>query len=132
PTTNATFDLIEGLFADLNDIFPEKLMHLGGDEVNTDCWTNTKEVADWMADNDMDASSTYAWFIAKVQHIAQNLGKEVIGWEEIWNNFGTQLDPKTIVHLWISGSKIAPAVTAAGYRMLWSSSDKWYGAPERG
>ncbi|GMI18958.1 hypothetical protein TeGR_g8099, partial [Tetraparma gracilis] len=58
PTTSATFDLIEGLFADLNDIFPETLMHLGGDEVNTACWTNTKEVADWMADNDMDESST--------------------------------------------------------------------------
>lgn len=46
--------------------------------------------------------------------------------QEIWNNFGTALDPKTIIHLWLPGSTIAPDVVAAGYRMLWSSSDKWY------
>jgi len=81
PSANATFELLEGLFGDVAGLFPETLMHLGGDEVNTDCWDDTAVIAEWMAENDMDSSSTYAWFIAKVQKIAQGLGKEVIGWE---------------------------------------------------
>ncbi|GMH48651.1 hypothetical protein TrLO_g3482 [Triparma laevis f. longispina] len=132
PSTNATFDLIEGLFKDLTGgeakagLFPETLMHLGGDEVNTDCWTNTDAVSDWMDEQGFDEDDTYAYFIARVQSIAHSMGREVIGWEEIWNHFGTSLDPSTIIHQWLPGSKVGPEVTEAGYRLIWSTDGVWY------
>ena len=49
--SNTTFALLDGLFADLTGrvrgegLFPEYLFHLGGDEVNTACWTSTPSVA---------------------------------------------------------------------------------------
>ena len=129
---NATFDLIGGLFKELTGgaqgqgLFPDNMMHLGGDEVNTDCWSNTPEIASWMGANGFDEKSSYAYFVHRVQEIAHGYGRDVVGWEEIWNEFGTALDPSTIVHQWISNSNIAPAVTAAGYRLLFSTSSAWY------
>ncbi|GMH55875.1 hypothetical protein TrST_g2448 [Triparma strigata] len=132
PSTNATFDLIEGLFKDLtggqakSGLFPETLMHLGGDEVNTDCWTKSDDISSWMDQQGFDEDDTYAYFIARVQAIAHSMGREVIGWEEIWNHFGTSLDPSTIIHQWLPGSTVGPEVTAAGYRLIWSTDGVWY------
>ncbi|GMI56333.1 hypothetical protein ScalyP_jg9345 [Parmales sp. scaly parma] len=132
PMEDQTFDLIEGLFGDLTGgargegLFPENLMHLGGDEVNTDCWKNTPKIADWMEKQGMNEDDTYAFFINKVQKIAKDQGRDVVGWEEIWNHFGTDLDPSTIIHQWIPGSHVGGNVTAAGYRLIWSTDDKWY------
>lgn len=132
PATNATFDLIEGLFNDLTGgkagagIFPETIMHLGGDEVDTSCWTNSNDITAWMDGQGLDEDGTYAYFIARVQEIAHKQGREVVGWEEIWNHFKSDLDPTTIVHVWLSGSTVGPEATSAGYRMIWSRSDLWY------
>jgi hexosaminidase len=29
-------------------IFPDAFVHLGGDEVNTDCWSSTPHIVEWM------------------------------------------------------------------------------------
>jgi hexosaminidase len=129
---NFTFTVIEGLFNDLTGgikfggLFPETMMHLGGDEVDTSCWTKTQSISDWMAENDMTPSDAYGYFIQRVQSIAHSMEREVVGWEEIWDTIGTELDPSTIIHQWLPGSTIAPAVTAAGYRLLWSTDGIWY------
>lgn len=36
-------------------LFPKNMIHLGGDEVNTDCWTKTPSVAKWLQDHNMTA-----------------------------------------------------------------------------
>ncbi|CAN6913458.1 unnamed protein product [Brassica oleracea] len=46
-TKNFTFDVIAGILADMRKIFPFEFFHLGGDEVNTDCWKNTTHVKEW-------------------------------------------------------------------------------------
>ena len=66
------------------------------------------------------------YFVARAQAIAHAYGRDVVGWEEIWDNFGTKLDPSTIIQLWIPGSTIGPAVVEAGYRLIWSQDGTWY------
>lgn len=36
-------------------LFPKNFIHLGGDEVNTDCWTKTPAIANWLAAHNMTA-----------------------------------------------------------------------------
>jgi len=127
-----TFTVIEGLLQDLTGgkkfagLFPETMIHLGGDEVDTSCWSETESIAEWMATNNMTTSDAYGYFVERVQSIAHSMEREVVGWEEIWDTFGTELDPSTIIHQWLPGSTIAPEVTAAGYRLLWSTDGIWY------
>ena len=35
------------------------MMHLGGDEVNTNCWTSTPAVESWMKERNYSADDTY-------------------------------------------------------------------------
>ncbi|KAH9632775.1 hypothetical protein HF086_015974, partial [Spodoptera exigua] len=38
PTQNSTYNLIGDLFREVQEVFPDKYFHLGGDEVAMDCW----------------------------------------------------------------------------------------------
>ena len=101
-------------------------MHLGGDEVDTSCWTETPSVQAWLTSNNLTADQGYEYFVARAQQIAHAYGRDVVGWEEIWDHFGTQLNPSTIIEQWLPGSTIGPAVVAAGYRLIWATDGVWY------
>ncbi|WOL17887.1 hypothetical protein Cni_G26680 [Canna indica] len=120
-----TFKVIDGILSDFSKIFKFKFVHLGGDEVNTSCWTNTQHVKDWMNKHGMNATGAYKYFVLRAQKIALSHGYEVINWEETFNNFGRELSPKTIVHNWLGGG-VAQEVVAAGLRCIVSNQDKWY------
>ncbi|EGD83308.1 hypothetical protein PTSG_03917 [Salpingoeca rosetta] len=132
PATNTTFNLIAGLFKDLtggargSGLFPDNLMHLGGDEVNTKCWSESPTISKWMQDHGLTPDGAYAYFVNRTQAIARGYGRDVIGWEEIWDHFGTSLDKSTIIHQWLPKSSIAINATKAGYRVLWSTDGAWY------
>ena len=101
-------------------------MHLGGDEVDTSCWSETPSVVAWMAENNYTTNDAYMYFVARAQAIAISYGRDVVGWEEIWDNFGTKLNPSTIIEQWKTGSTIGPAVVAAGYRLIYAEDGVWY------
>eukprot|EP00055_Hartaetosiga_balthica_P011792 m.55030 g.55030 ORF g.55030 m.55030 type:complete len:635 (+) comp7735_c0_seq5:74-1978(+) len=132
PATEATFTLLSGLFKDVTGgargqgLFPDNMMHLGGDEVNTKCWTETPSIVQWMEEHNFTADQTYEYFVNRTQAIAHSYERDVIGWEEIWNHFGTTLDKSTIIHQWLPGSSAAQQATDAGYRALWSTDGVWY------
>ena len=51
-------------------VFKDNFVHLGGDEVNTDCWTKTPSVAAWLAGRNMSADDGYAYFAKRVAEMA--------------------------------------------------------------
>lgn len=61
-----------------------------------------------------------------VQTIGRSKNRQIVGWEEIWDNFGTALDISTIIHQWLPGSTIASNVTSHGYRLIFSTDGEWY------
>eukprot|EP00250_Pteridium_aquilinum_P022617 c25469_g1_i1 orf=161-1873(+) len=122
---NFTFEVIDKILTDFRKIFPFGLFHLGGDEVNTDCWDNTPEVKQWLDDQEMTAHEAYVFFVLRAQQIALSHGWEPVNWEETFNEFADMLDPRTIVHNWL-GPGVAPKVVAKGFRCIVSNQDVWY------
>ena len=43
PTREENYDLIKSLFTELRQVFPEKYLHLGGDEVSFKCWQSNPQ-----------------------------------------------------------------------------------------
>ncbi|KAK4433104.1 Beta-hexosaminidase 3 [Sesamum alatum] len=120
-----TFKLIDGILSDFSKIFKYKFVHLGGDEVNTSCWQSTRRVRKWLRRHGMNGSEAYQYFVLRAQKIALSHGYEIINWEETFNNFGSKLSRKTVVHNWL-GSGVAQRVVKAGLRCIVSNQDKWY------
>jgi hexosaminidase len=48
PATNATFEFIDKFFDDVISMFPDLVLHLGGDEFNNDCWLKDPIISSWM------------------------------------------------------------------------------------
>ena len=150
PARNATFDLMEALLSEVTGggastagsprgLFPGNMLHLGGDEVDADCFNRDPEIAAWMAQRGMNASDAYAYFTQRVGAMAKAQGRRVVQWAEVYANVGTKLDKSSIVHVWRSkhigrtpafNRYIAPAqVVADGYQTLVNigyDATSWY------
>lgn len=120
-----TFKVIDTILSDFSKVFKFKFIHLGGDEVNTSCWSNTTHIRKWLAKRGLSTSEAYKYFVLRAQKIALSHGYEPINWEETFNDFGRDLNPKTVVHNWLGGG-VAPKVVERGLRCIVSNQDSWY------
>ncbi|KAJ3708229.1 hypothetical protein LUZ61_011934 [Rhynchospora tenuis] len=46
-TNEFAFEIIDGILSDFSKVFKFKFVHLGGDEVYTDCWKTTPHITEW-------------------------------------------------------------------------------------
>ncbi|GMN57318.1 hypothetical protein TIFTF001_026424 [Ficus carica] len=122
---NFTFDVISGILADMRKIFPFELFHLGGDEVDTSCWNSTPHVKQWLQDKSLTAKEAYQYFVLRAQEIAISNNWTPVNWEETFNTFAENLDPRTVVHNWL-GPGVCPKAVAKGFRCIFSNQGVWY------
>ena len=48
PTINATYDFLTKFYKELQGVFPDKFVHVGGDEVPSDCWASNPQIQSYM------------------------------------------------------------------------------------
>jgi hexosaminidase len=53
PSSNKTYDLLQGLFNDYKALFPDNMIHLGGDEVLQSCFNENPLLKDFMAEHNL-------------------------------------------------------------------------------
>ncbi|XP_042511208.1 beta-hexosaminidase 1 [Macadamia integrifolia] len=124
-SNNFTFDVISGILTDMRKIFPFELFHLGGDEVNTDCWSLTPHVKQWLQTHNMTAKDAYQYFVLRTQGLAIAKNWTPVNWEETFNTFQANLHPQTVVHNWL-GPGVCPRAVAKGFRCIFSNQGVWY------
>jgi len=69
PTTDDFFQLIDSIVGELATLFPDRHFHMGGDEVDTSCWTENPAVVKWMAGKKLTAMGTLGYFQSRIQSI---------------------------------------------------------------
>jgi hexosaminidase len=119
---------IQAVLGEIAAATTDEFFHLGGDEVDESCWANTPAVTAWMAAQSPPYTSTdqiYEYFVEKVDAMTIALNRSPIRWEEVWKHFGTDLDPRTVIHAWLSTETLINA-TSLGYRAIWSVDGKYY------
>jgi len=48
PLHEGMYNVLGDIYKDFLDVFQTDLFHMGGDEVNFNCWNSTQEIVDWM------------------------------------------------------------------------------------
>jgi hexosaminidase len=127
PALNQTYELISKLWAELAEVFPDKYMHLGGDEVDQECWNSNEGVRAFMAAHKLsNADALQKYHGKRMIELTKAHGRQAVVWQEMFDSNALELDsPDTVVHVWKGGWKEElQRVTAKGFRALVSTS--WY------
>ena len=123
---NVALNAIQAVLTEIDAVTTDEFFHLGGDEVDQSCWANTPAVQAWMTKNGIATTDgVYEYFVSKVDAMTIALNRSPVRWEEVWKHFGTDLDPRTVIHAWLSRDALINA-TSLGYRAIWSVDGQYY------
>ncbi|XP_072942396.1 beta-hexosaminidase subunit beta-like [Epargyreus clarus] len=123
PLSDVALKLLKDLFEEVHEWFPDKFLHVGGDEVDLDCWNSNPELIKYMRDNNVTAEGLHALFMGNVIPLL-NKNINPIVWQEVFDENVT-LSKDTIIQVWkYEPTKKMTEVLSAGHRVLFSSN--WY------
>ena len=77
------------LWAEVDGLFPFGFRHVGGDEVETDCWDEDAASVAWMKAHGLNASETYVRFVNANVNLTTAQSKRAVVWNDLWRDYGT-------------------------------------------
>ena len=102
PTKNSTYEFLEVFFDEITKTFPEKYLHIGGDEVDlSSCWSTNRKLNEWLQEYDMpsDYKGLEALYIQQLQILLSRKSiKKQVSESNIFKSRGTKLLPILGVH----------------------------------
>merc|ERR1739838_183994 len=126
PVNEANYKFVGKLWKEIRSLFPDKYIHLGGDEVNFDCWKSNPEISKFMQAANITGNypKLEQYYIQKVINISNEAGFSYIVWQEVIDN-GVEAKKDTVVEIWTGNVKAELSkMTLKGYKVL--VSQPWY------
>ncbi|CAH9057456.1 hypothetical protein PSECIP111854_02000 [Pseudoalteromonas sp. CIP111854] len=92
------YEFIDKLLAEVTEIFPDKYLHIGGDEVEPEQWLKNEQIQQLMTQKQLqDGHDLQNYFNTQLQRIIAKHGRVMMGWDEI---FHPQLAEDILVQSW--------------------------------
>ena len=98
PSNEEVYVMLDGIFAEIAELFPGEYIHIGGDEAYKGFWAKNPNCLALMEREGLkDLGELQSYFIKRVEKILQSKGKKLIGWDEILEG---GLAPEATVMSW--------------------------------
>lgn len=115
PGNEATFTFIENVLEEVMDVFPSKLIHIGGDEAPKTAWTTCALCARRMREEKIaGVDGLQSYLIHRVERYLNDHGRDMLGWDEIMEG---GLAPNATVMSW-RGTEGGERAAALGHRVI--------------
>lgn len=126
-----TYEVVKNVYDELSGIFPDNWFHVGGDELQTNCYNFSHYVMKWFAE---DSSRTYFdltqyWVDHALPIFNQVENRRVVMWEDVVlspDASAHNVPKNVIMQSWNSGAGNIQKLTSQGYDVIVSSSDFLY------
>ena len=82
----STFQFVEDVLDEVMDLFPSKVIHIGGDEVDKFLWTRCDDCKRRMIEQHLDTDKPEqleSYFVGRVEKYLNARGRSIVGWDEI-------------------------------------------------
>ena len=123
PGKEATFKFIEDVLTETMDIFPSRLIHIGGDEASKADWSSCPDCRRRMEQEGIrDVHGLQSYLIGRVEKFVNSRGRQIIGWDEILEG---GLAPNATVMSW-RGTKGGIDAMAAGHDVIMTPGEACY------
>ncbi|MEO6589898.1 MAG: family 20 glycosylhydrolase [Pyrinomonadaceae bacterium] len=118
PTNEQTYTLLEGFFGEMTALFPDKYMHIGGDENEGKQWDANPKIQAFMKEKGWTKNhELQTYFNQRILKFIQKGGKVMMGWDEI---FQPDLPKDVVIHSW-RGQKALAEAAKQGYQGVLSN-----------
>ncbi len=128
-----TFAFLEGVLAEVMELFPSEYIHIGGDEAPKTRWKASPVAQAVIAREGLrDEDELQSWFIRRIERFLSAHGRRLVGWDEILEG---GLAPNATVMSW-RGTAGGIAAAKQGHDVVMSPQEDLYfdhyqGDPER-
>ncbi|KAJ2163025.1 Glucosamine-6-phosphate isomerase (Glucosamine-6-phosphate deaminase) (GNPDA) (GlcN6P deaminase) [Coemansia sp. RSA 552] len=115
-----------GLVNEYAKLFTDEVFHVGGDEVNRNCWDEDPDVKAYLSKHtNATVETLLSDFYTKVHGAVGDVKKTGMSWEETLFH-SEYVPPKdTLIQTWIDEQSI-PKTVAKGYRSIASPASSYY------
>ncbi|MBR0323089.1 MAG: family 20 glycosylhydrolase, partial [Bacteroidales bacterium] len=105
------YEMLENIFAELVELFPSKIYHIGADEVNMNSWRDCEVCQNLMKEKEMtELVELQNHFVRRIEKILAKYCKTMAGWDEILD--GGNLLETTIPYVWQNSERGIKSVKA--------------------
>ena len=85
PTNEATYKLLEVFFKEMSELFPDKYLHIGGDENEGKQWKANAKIQAFMQEKGLKTQDDLQqYFNQRILKFIKKNGKIMMGWDEIF------------------------------------------------
>jgi hexosaminidase len=118
PTREEVYRLLDGFLGEMAALFPDPVLHIGGDEVKGSAWDQSPAVAAFKKTKGLASNhDLQAYFNKRLAQIVTRHGKTMMGWDEILHE---DLPKGAIIHSWRGADSLAKAARQ-GFRGVLSN-----------
>ncbi len=118
-----TFEILQDVVGEGIELFPAKIIHIGGDECPKERWHECPKCQERMRENNIpDEHHLQSYFIQRIEKWLNERGRTIIGWDEILEG---GLSQNAIVMSW-RGQSGGIAAAKAGNYVVMSPTDHSY------
>lgn len=118
PTNPELYTMLESVFDEVVELFPDDYIHIGGDEPNYQQWRDNPNIQRFIAEHQLDGErGLQSYLNTKVEKMLEQRGKKMTGWDEIWHK---DLPTSIVIQSWRGHDSIGNAAKQ-GYQGILST-----------
>ncbi|MFD1747535.1 beta-N-acetylhexosaminidase [Rhizobium helianthi] len=125
PAIELTYTFLGQVFDEMIELFPSKLIHVGGDEVAANTWMASPLARKLMEQEGIEGTfGLQSYFMKRVQEMLAERGRHLAGWDEV--SHGGGVDPRgTLLMAW-QKPEVGVELAQQGYDVVMTPGQAYY------
>jgi hexosaminidase len=133
------FNFLTDVLDEVMDLFPSKVIHIGGDEVKYNHWKESEYVQKYMKEQGLETSAELqVSFTNRISEYLETKGRKMMGWNEISGHkihdyqssndtrVKEQLSKSSIIHFWNGDLELLHSMAEKGFDIVNSLNNRTY------